>query len=83
MEAANWGSPFGALARDDNAEARQEPASGSAYEQGPPEPGVVAKPRGFKVGLPEDKEPLVVWFLVVGSIAGLLMLGKWFNSAKA
>ena len=78
-EAALWGQVKSLV---DNAEARLDIASDSAYEM--PLDSGVAKPRGFgKLSMPADKEPYMVWLIVVGSMVGLLLLSKAFKTAKA
>jgi hypothetical protein len=77
-EAANWGKVTSLI---DNSAARREPSDDSAYVQ--PLGDGVAKPRGFKVKMPENQEPVMVWGMVVGSIAVLFLLSRAFKTAKA
>jgi hypothetical protein len=77
-EAANWGNVPGLT---DSASERSEPESGSAYVM--PMGEGLSKPRGFRAAFPEDKEPLGVWVMVVGSIFGLVLIAKGFRTVKA
>jgi len=81
VAAANWG---GLTSVKDNASARTNPETGSAYTHADDEAGTVAAPRGF--GLPKSldgMEPHAVWLLVVGSIGALWLLNRSFKTAKA
>lgn len=78
MEAVNWGQQL--VTRGDNSEARAEPDNDSAYVQ-VDTPGVSGAPRRFK--MPDEREPVLVWVIVVGSIAALFLFAKAFKSATA
>lgn len=77
-DAANWGQVLSLI---DNSEPRKDPEEGSAYVA--PLGSGLALPRGFKMRMPEDTEPYVVWLMVVGSIAGLFIISRLFKTAKA
>jgi len=77
-EAANWGNVTGLI---DDAHERISPSDDSAYIQ-PLDEGV-AKPRGFRMKMPENQEPVMVWGMVVGSIVLLFLISKAFKTAKA
>ena len=79
-DAAMWGTTPTVT---DNESARLDPSPGSAYER-TDSPGIVAKPRGWALGVSSvGKEPLAVWLMVVGSIGALFLIGKTFKMAKA
>jgi len=77
-EAANWGKTLTLI---DNAAARREPSEDSAYVQ--PIGEGLAMPRGFRLKMPENQEPVMVWGMVVGSIVLLFLISKAFKTAKA
>lgn len=77
-EAANWGNTVGLI---DNASARTGPKEDSAYVQ--PLGDGLAIPRGFRMKMPENQEPVMVWGMVVGSIVMLFLLARVFKNAKA
>jgi len=77
-DAANWGNVIGLT---DNAHERMDPSEGSAYEQ--PLDAGVSLPRGFRLKMPANQEPVMVWGMVVGSIVLLFLLSRAFKTAKA
>ena len=77
-EVANWGTVVGLM---DNAHERTDPSEDSAYVQ--PLGEGLAAPRGFRLKMPDNQEPVIVWAMVVGSIVLLFMLGKAFKTARA